>query len=66
MKKNYQKNAATARTPVLPEAVSVAMAELAGDVQEGLLAMAVGTGTGGDGRDDERRRRGGVWAEGPP
>ena len=44
MKKDYQKNAATARTPVLPEAVSVAMAELAGDVQEGLLAMAVGTG----------------------
>ena len=44
MKKNYQKNAATARTPVLPETVSVAMAELAGDVQEGLLAMAVGTG----------------------
>ncbi|HVD88298.1 MAG TPA: IS256 family transposase [Jatrophihabitantaceae bacterium] len=30
--------------PVLPEAVSIAMAELAGDVQEGLLAMAVGTG----------------------
>ncbi len=29
---------------MLPEAVSVAMAELAGDVQEGLLAMAVGTG----------------------
>ena len=44
MKKNYQKNAATARTPVLPETVTVAMAELAGDVQEGLLAMAVGTG----------------------
>ena len=44
MKKNYQKDAATARMPVLPEAVSVAMAELAGDVQEGLLAMAVGTG----------------------
>ena len=44
MKKNFQKNAATATTPVLPEAVSVAMAELAGDVQEGLLAMAVGTG----------------------
>lgn len=31
-------------TPMLPEAVNVAMAELAGDVQEGLLAMAVGTG----------------------
>jgi transposase-like protein len=30
--------------PVLPEAVSIALAELAGDVQEGLLAMAVGTG----------------------
>ncbi len=44
MKKNYQKNAATAMTPVLPEAVSVAMAELAGDVQEGLLALAVGAG----------------------
>ena len=44
MKKNYQKNTMSARTPVLPEAVSIAMAELAGDVQEGLLAMAVGTG----------------------
>jgi len=42
--KKYQKNAATATPPVLPEAVSVVMAELAGDVQEGLLAMAVGTG----------------------
>ena len=44
MKKNYQKNGTSARAPVLPEAVSIAMAELAGDVQEGLLAMAVGTG----------------------
>jgi putative transposase len=47
VKKNYQKNAATATTPVLPvlpEAVSVAMVELAADVQEGLLALAVGTG----------------------
>jgi putative transposase len=42
--KNYQKNASSATTPVLPEAVSIAMAELAGDVQEGLLALAVGTG----------------------
>src|SRR3954464_15305000 len=31
-------------TPVMPEAVSVVPAELAGDVQEGLLAMAVDTG----------------------
>src|SRR5450756_2406336 len=30
--------------PVLPQAVTVALAELAGDVQEGLLAIAVGTG----------------------
>ena len=44
MKKDYQKNAACATAPVLPEAVSIALAELAGDVQEGLLAMAVGTG----------------------
>jgi transposase-like protein len=44
VEKDYQKNATPAMTPVLPEAVTVAMAELAGDVQEGLLAMAVGTG----------------------
>jgi len=44
VKKDYQKNAACATAPVLPEAVSIALAELAGDVQEGLLAMAVGTG----------------------
>jgi transposase-like protein len=44
VKKDYQKNAVSATTPMLPEAVSIAMAELAGDVQEGLLAMAVGTG----------------------
>ena len=44
MKKDYQKKAACATVPVLPQAVTVALAELAGDVQEGLLAMAVGTG----------------------
>ena len=44
MKKNYQKTATSATTPVLPETVSIALAELACDVQEGLLAMAVGTG----------------------
>ena len=44
MKKDYQKKAASATMPVLPQAVTVALAELAGDVQEGLLAMAVGTG----------------------
>ena len=44
MKKDYQKKAASATMPVLPQAVTVALAELAGDVREGLLAMAVGTG----------------------
>jgi hypothetical protein len=44
VKKDYQKKAASATRPVLPQAVTVALAELAGDVQEGLLAMAVGTG----------------------
>ena len=44
MKKDYQKTATSAMVPVLPEAVSIAMAELACDVQEGLLAMAVGAG----------------------
>ena len=44
MKKDYQKTATSARVPVLPEAVSIVLAELACDVQEGLLAMAVGTG----------------------
>ena len=37
-------NATSAPAPVLAEVVSIAMAELAVDVQEGLLAMAVGTG----------------------
>ena len=43
MKKDYQKNATSATTLALPEVVTVALAELAGDVHEVLLAMAVGT-----------------------
>jgi len=42
--KNYQMNDAAAMGLAVPESVTVAMAALAGDVQEGLLAMAVGTG----------------------
>jgi len=42
--KDYQKKAASATMPVLPQVVSIAMVELAGEMQEGLLAMAVGTG----------------------
>ena len=44
MQKNYQKTDSEACAPVVPERVSVALAELAGEVQEGLLALAVGTG----------------------
>jgi len=44
VKKNYQTNDASAMGLAVPEAVTVVMAELAGEVQEGLLAMAVGTG----------------------
>ncbi len=36
----------------VPERVSVAMAEIAGAMREGLLALAVGAGTGGEARRD--------------
>lgn len=47
MSKDYQKKAARVGTDaelVLPEAVTVAMAEIGGAVKEGLLALAVATG----------------------
>lgn len=47
VKKNYQTKTASAVTTgeiVLPDEVSVAMAELDGAMKEGLLAMAVGAG----------------------
>jgi hypothetical protein len=44
VQKNYQKTDIEACAPAVPEQVSVALAELAGEVQEGLLALAVGTG----------------------
>ena len=46
MKKNYQTSSAPASISELqlPEAVTLAMAELAGAVKEGLLALAVGAG----------------------
>jgi putative transposase len=40
----YQKTDIGLAVPAVPEQVSVALAELAGQVQEGLLALAVGTG----------------------
>jgi hypothetical protein len=47
MKKNYQTTTTRAATTVeaqVPDAVSVRLAELAGQLREGLLALAVGAG----------------------
>ena len=44
MSKTYQTNKVTANDVAVPESVSVAMAEIAEDMREGLLALAVGTG----------------------
>jgi hypothetical protein len=52
VKQNYQTIDAAATALAVPEAVTVALGEIVADVREGLLAMAVGTGLGGDGRDD--------------
>ena len=48
MKKDYQTKVAPAATkqPVMPETVTLAMADLAETVREGLLALAVGAGFG--------------------
>lgn len=46
---------AAAVTPVeavMPDAVTVTLADLAGSLREGLLALAVGTGLSGHGRAD--------------
>ena len=66
MGKNYQKTEIDPSAPAVPERVSVALAELAGEVREGLLALAVGDRVAGDGRDDGSRRDRGVRAQGPP
>ena len=44
MRKTYQNEEIDTSAPTVAEAVSVALAELVGEVQEGLLALAVGTG----------------------
>lgn len=44
LKVMFQMDDAVAMGLAMPESVTVALAELAGDVQESLLAMAVGTG----------------------
>ena len=44
MPKNYQNEEIDTSQSAVPEQVSVALAELAGEMREGLLALAVGTG----------------------
>jgi putative transposase len=44
VRKTYQNEEIDTHGPTVPEAVSVALTELVGEVQEGLLALAVGTG----------------------
>jgi hypothetical protein len=42
--KTYQNEGLDTSHPAVPDTVSVALAELAGEMREGLLALAVGTG----------------------
>jgi putative transposase len=44
VRKTYQNEEIEANQPAVPEQVSVALAELSGELREGLLALAVGTG----------------------
>ncbi len=44
MRKNYQNQEIDTSQPAMPDTVSVALAELAGEMREGLLALAVGAG----------------------
>ena len=44
MRKNYQKTEIDTNQPAVPDMVSVVLTELAGEMREGLLALAVGTG----------------------
>jgi transposase-like protein len=44
VRKHYQNKKIDTSQPAVPETVSVALTELAGELREGLLALAVGTG----------------------
>jgi putative transposase len=44
VRKNYQNEKIDTSQPAVPDTVSVALGELAGELREGLLALAVGTG----------------------
>ena len=64
MTKKYQRTAFVTSALAVPEQVSVAMGEIAADMREGLLALAVGAGTGGDAAADGGRRDRGERAAG--
>ena len=66
MRKNYQNQEIDTSQPAVPDTVSVALAELAGELREGLLALAVGTGLQVMAAIMEAGRDRGVRAEGPP
>ena len=44
MRKTYQNTEIDTSQPAVPDTVSVALAELTGELREGLLALAVGPG----------------------
>jgi hypothetical protein len=44
VRKSYQNGEIDTSQPAVPDTVSVSLAELAGELREGLLALAVGTG----------------------
>ncbi len=65
MTKKYQNIEFDASTLAVPDQVRVVMDEIAADLREGLLALAVGAGTGGDDPADGGRCECGVWAARP-
>ena len=65
VKKGKQNLPVHATTPAIPEHVSVAMAEIAENMQKGLLALAVGAGLQFDADLDGGRRDGVGRAKGP-
>ena len=62
MTKKYQTSVFDTSALAVPDQVLVAVSEIAADMREGLLAVAVGAGTGGDAAADGGRRGRGVRA----
>jgi putative transposase len=63
--KTYQNEDSDTSRPVVPGVVSVALTQLAQDMREGLLALAVGAGLQVMAAIMERGRGCGMRAEGP-